>query len=113
MWEVCVGYVHRKCVCACMCVCLHVHVCVCTIVCTGIEQSFKDGCWADESSFEVKGAATLSNVYVTEAPRRARENRALLVRELAVFLLHWPLFCGVAVADNLMNEGVIHFWMID
>lgn len=50
-----------------------------TLLHTGIEQSFKDGSWADESSFEVKGASTLSNVYVTEAPRRARENKALLV----------------------------------
>ena len=80
---VCVGDVCWVCaweVCVCVRVCVFACACVCTIVCTGIEQSFKDGCWADESSFEVKGAATLSNVYVTEAPRRARENRALLVR---------------------------------
>ena len=51
-----------------------------TILYPGIEQSFKDGDWADESNYEVKGASTLTNVYKTEAPRLARENRALLVR---------------------------------
>ena len=59
----------------------------------GIEQSFKDGSWADESNFEVKGASTLSNVYVTEAPRRARENRALLVRGAACTLPHLLICC--------------------
>lgn len=88
---------------SCQCMSLYVsvceYVCICvTVWCgycfySGIEQSFKDGHWADESSYEVKGASTLSNVYKTEAPRKARENRALLVRG-ASFHKHRQVICG-------------------
>jgi len=88
-------YVSVLCVCVCDCV-----VCgVGTILYSGIEQSFKDGHWADESSYEVKGASTLSNVYKTEAPRKARENRALLVRGASCVSPAVDCF-GLMAADN-------------
>ena len=115
--------------CCVLCVCCVVVCGVWCVACgvgttlySGIEQSFKDGDWADESNYEVKGASTLSNVYKTEAPRKARENRALLVRRASCASPAVNFFCVIAadkhrsmssILSHILSIGVMNNWLVN